>query len=557
MRDVPRLLVMILFFGCGERLAARPSLSLDPLPARTDQIVVEIAGRASPGAQIRLEGAAAPASAVAGADGRFRAMVSLRVGARNRIQVYPMVGDLAGYGREVIIEQFVVERLSDLAPDAVAPPAPLLDSLPPAVGSTAVALRGIAEPGATVVVRDPYRIQRIPADAVTGRFSTTVRLRIAAPTSIVVAAEDPAGNRSPEVVATLRHDPSLAAVPAERPPPPTVDPLPAAVAATRVTLAGLTVPWGQVRVDGGEAPAAGVADGEGRFAVGVALRLGTLNELAVRAVDDAGREGEVHWVRLAQTQAPRGTRYPLVLAHGFGGAERVLGILPYWWKIREALEADGHEVLVGDVSPYHSIEHRAAQLRDQIDRYTSGRVNLIGHSMGGLDSRYLISRLGFGSRAASLTTLSTPHLGSKLADLALGAAGPQAFAAADFFFRLAGYSLEGVRELTTIYVRNVFNPRTVDDPRVRYFSWGGRADPLGHTGNVLAPYFVATWTVLHALEGDNDGLVSVTSSRWGEYLGTLAADHLDEIGQLFGSTDSFDHLAFYRQVAADLQAQGF
>lgn len=32
-------------------------------------------------------------------------------------------------------------------------------------------------------------------------------------------------------------------------------------------------------------------------------------------------------------------------------------------------------------------------------------------------------------------------------------------------------------------------------------------------------------------EGDNDGLVSVTSAKWGEYLGTLEnVNHLDLVG---------------------------
>jgi triacylglycerol lipase len=40
--------------------------------------------------------------------------------------------------------------------------------------------------------------------------------------------------------------------------------------------------------------------------------------------------------------------------------------------------------------------------------------------MGGLDSRYLISTLRYGDRIASLTTISTPHGGSAVADVILG-----------------------------------------------------------------------------------------------------------------------------------------
>jgi triacylglycerol lipase len=246
----------------------------------------------------------------------------------------------------------------------------------------------------------------------------------------------------------------------------------------------------------------------------------------------------------------------VVFAHGLGGFDELFGVLPYWWRVREALEAEGVEVDMPALTPLHSVAHRAAELRDAVNRFTSGRVHIIGHSMGGIDARYLVSRLGFGERVASVTTIGSPHRGTTLADLALAASGPDAYAAADLLLRALGYSLSAVRELSVANMRDVFNPQTPDDPRVRYFAYGGRADPLGRSGNILAPYFVPTWAALHVTEGDNDGLVSVSSSRWGEYRGTLTADHLDEIGWLFGITDHFDHLELYRGIARDLRALG-
>lgn len=44
-------------------------------------------------------------------------------------------------------------------------------------------------------------------------------------------------------------------------------------------------------------------------------------------------------------------------------------------------------------------------------------MNIIAHSKGGLDSRYLISGLHMAPYVASLTTICTPHRGSMLADL--------------------------------------------------------------------------------------------------------------------------------------------
>lgn len=90
--------------------------------------------------------------------------------------------------------------------------------------------------------------------------------------------------------------------------------------------------------------------------------------------------------------------------------------------------------------------------------------------------------------------------------------------------------------LSTEYLEHVFNPRTPDDPSVRYFSVGGRAPRL----NVWHPLWLPKLVVDGWEERErerkpndkdvsgwgNDGLVTVRSARWGEYLGTLHdADH--------------------------------
>ena len=43
------------------------------------------------------------------------------------------------------------------------------------------------------------------------------------------------------------------------------------------------------------------------------------------------------------------------------------------------------------------------------------KVNIIAHSKGGLDSKYMIENLGMEDHVASLTTLCTPHKGSPIA----------------------------------------------------------------------------------------------------------------------------------------------
>src|SRR6185436_14907353 len=90
----------------------------------------------------------------------------------------------------------------------------------------------------------------------------------------------------------------------------------------------------------------------------------------------------------------------------------------YFRGVRGRLEALGHQVHVTRVAKAAGIKRRAAELAAQIDRLPYDRVNIIAHSMGGVDARYAISKLGLDSRVASLTTIGTPHRGTPLADAA-------------------------------------------------------------------------------------------------------------------------------------------
>ena len=72
------------------------------------------------------------------------------------------------------------------------------------------------------------------------------------------------------------------------------------------------------------------------------------------------------------------------------------------------------------MDPVASSDVRSAQLLDYVDDVLSclctEKVNLIGHSQGGLDARMLIGPLDRAEAVASITTISSPHLGFQLAD---------------------------------------------------------------------------------------------------------------------------------------------
>lgn len=290
------------------------------------------------------------------------------------------------------------------------------------------------------------------------------------------------------------------------------------------------------------------------------------------------------------------TRHPIVFHHGFAGGHDWIFA---WNAVEETLEEDGHVVEVTAVPPFDTVEVRTEYLREAVDRVLAEtgaeKVNIIAHSMGGLDARHLVSALGYGDRVASITTISTPHRGTNVADLTLALTPGAADDAVDAFFRLVGRRIsdaadsENVRgALIDLSEANAdaFDAAHPDDPRVHYQSWAGVSSVLGlaryrdsaevveacegrlfiHEGTfdrMRPEYWATAPAVAHFTERrPTDGLVSVESSRHGEFLGCIPADHSEEVGQYVGDdgpnrNTGFDHRRFYRNVAYDLAGRGF
>jgi triacylglycerol lipase len=93
----------------------------------------------------------------------------------------------------------------------------------------------------------------------------------------------------------------------------------------------------------------------------------------------------------------------------------------YWGRIPKSLEEIGCKIYFGYQDSNADIETNGKHLAERIDQiiHETGaeKVNIIAHSKGGLDSRYAISSLHMGDKVASLTTISTPHHGSKTVDI--------------------------------------------------------------------------------------------------------------------------------------------
>ncbi|KAL2171601.1 hypothetical protein VTG60DRAFT_2434 [Thermothelomyces hinnuleus] len=265
-------------------------------------------------------------------------------------------------------------------------------------------------------------------------------------------------------------------------------------------------------------------------------------------------------------------QHPIVLAHGLLGfaelelAGSYLPSIQYWRGIKEALSANNAEVITASVPPSGSIEQRAAKLAKDIEAQARGKsVNIVAHSMGGLDARYMISQLQPASvNVKSLITVATPHHGSPFADYLIESIGPSYLPRLyDLWQRTTGWEPSAFSQLTTRYMVEEFNPKTPDNPTVRYFSYGAM---VKHKPPLLSP-FRHSHQVIEEREGPNDGLVSVESSKWGTYKGTLlGVNHLDLINwsnrlrftvqKWMGHPPSFNAVAFYLDIGDMLAKEG-
>jgi triacylglycerol lipase len=238
-------------------------------------------------------------------------------------------------------------------------------------------------------------------------------------------------------------------------------------------------------------------------------------------------------------------RLPVVLAHGFLGFDEIeVGASKhvYFRGIGAHLEKLGAQVYTPRVPPASSISARAQRLADLIRALPEPRVNIVAHSMGGLDARYAISRLGLGPRVASLTTIGTPHHGTPLAD-----AGHALFGRLTQLLRRI-IDLSAFGDLTTAGMAR-FNAEVPDLPEVAYASVIGQSRKR-KTHPLLWPSHL----YLAEMSGPNDGVVPATSQRRGDVIREIEADHWAQIGWW---PRGFDAVSLYEELLRELRGRGF
>lgn len=263
------------------------------------------------------------------------------------------------------------------------------------------------------------------------------------------------------------------------------------------------------------------------------------------------------------------TRYPILLVHGTGFRD-VKGI-SYWGRIPKALQARGASVFFGGQDSWATVEQNANALKNRVleilAQTGSEKVNIIAHSKGGLEARYLASSLNMGAKIASITMISTPNRGSKTMDVL--ARLPKAL------FHLAGFFVNGWCRLIgdkhpdffaacfqfTTQWASAFNAENPDVDGIVYRSYAGamrswRSDMFMWWPNAVIGFF----------EGENDGLVTPESARWTGFqevwrgVGGRGISHMDEVDfrrrPLKYRGKSFDIVDCYIKMSAELKAEG-
>ncbi len=261
------------------------------------------------------------------------------------------------------------------------------------------------------------------------------------------------------------------------------------------------------------------------------------------------------------------TKYPVVMVHGI--FFRDWQFMNYWGRIPKELKRNGATVYYGNQQSSLSIAASAEELKGELLRVMeetgAKKVNIVAHSKGGLDSRYAISMLGMAEYVASLTTINTPHRGCRFVDAVLQSlpGGVVRFVAGRYnaIYRKLGDEtpdfLAGVQDLTAASCAS-FNVRVPDSPGVYYQSVMSRMHSVKSAGFPLN----LSYLLSKKYEGQNDGLVSVSSAAWGEFMGVLSAgkkgiSHGDMIDLMHRNIKGFDVSEFYVQLFAGLKEKGF
>ena len=265
------------------------------------------------------------------------------------------------------------------------------------------------------------------------------------------------------------------------------------------------------------------------------------------------------------------TRYPILLVHGV--FFRDFDHFNYWGRTPKELERNGATLFYGEHESASSVPESARQIANKVIEIVRenncGKVNIIAHSKGGLDTRYAVSMLGIAPYVASITTVNTPHRGCEFADYLLGKA-PQKLrdsVAAGYNAALRKVGdlhpdfVSAVTDLTASKCRQLNDEMSGFDMRAHGIFTQSVGSVMSRPEGGRFPLNMS-YMLVKAFDGKNDGLVGINSFNWGEKFTFIetktnrGVSHGDVIDLNRENIPGFDVREFFVELVADLKNRG-
>lgn len=189
--------------------------------------------------------------------------------------------------------------------------------------------------------------------------------------------------------------------------------------------------------------------------------------------------------RRPQQFVPGEAERVVLFVHGYGATGPVFE--PMRAFVEERLGVHTVDFSYGSFTSFHRVADRLARhIDEQVD--PRSRLDLVGHSLGGLLARWYVQELGGAERVRRVVTLATPHAGTRSARIAPGPLRAALLPGNDVVQRLhrGRHLAEGVEHTALVAGSDLMvtppaSAAALTDADVRWF------DGVGHNGMLFEP----------------------------------------------------------------------
>lgn len=274
--------------------------------------------------------------------------------------------------------------------------------------------------------------------------------------------------------------------------------------------------------------------------------------------------------------------HPIILIHGilgFDDSNAPVSILSYWGGMDDYLRSQGAKVLTPGSTAMKDIATRSSQTATQIVSFmtsvNASKVHLLGHSQGGIVSRYLANSNftpSLNGKIATVSTLNAVHRGTPVADIGLAVVpnwlepfvGTVVNFLGGLFYSDNQQDIIAMATSLTTKTLNEYNAKVTDNPNVKYFSYGSKmtlADPLQHP--LMAIVYPICWAggLANGQGAENDGVVPLSAQKWGTWKGgpsygllTTGVDHLEATNFSWTGQNWYDVNEYFLSMASNAKA---